>query len=122
MLLKVDQKTIFYGFHVEKSLEEASHFQFADDTPIFCDARVEEVKTLKFTLCWFDLCSGLKISFEKCQLFGIQVESQLVDDLANVFSCKVRVFPLTYLGLSLCIGLPKKSLWDHGLKILLARM
>lgn len=73
-------------------MEEASHFQFADDTPIFCDAGVEEVKTLKFTLCWFDLCSGLKISFEKCQLFGIQVESQLVDDLANVFSCKVRFF------------------------------
>lgn len=71
MLLKAIQKNLFHGFHVEYSSEEASHLQFADDTLIFCDAKIEEVETLKLILCWFGLCLGLKINFEKCELFGL---------------------------------------------------
>lgn len=37
--LKLTQKNIFHGFHVEYSLEEVSHLQFADDTLILCDTK-----------------------------------------------------------------------------------
>lgn len=61
---------------------------------------------------WFNSCSGLKINYEICELFGIRADSSLVRCLANVFGCKVGSFPSKYLGLSLCMGLLKISLWD----------
>ena len=40
------------------------------------------------------------------------MEDHDVKDLADVFGCKVGQLPTKYLGLPLCLGLPKKSLWD----------
>lgn len=32
--------------------------------------------------------------------------------LADSFGCRFRKIPSKYLGLPLCVGLPKKDLWD----------
>lgn len=63
-------------------------------------------------LKWFELLSGLKINYEKCELIGVRVADSLLVSLANAFGCKVGKFPSKYLGVPLCLGLPKKSLWD----------
>lgn len=107
MLLKATPRNIFHGFHVENSLEDVSHLQFVDDILIFCNAKIEEVQTLKYILHWFDLCYGMKINFDNCELFGIRMESSLVQFFAGVFGCPVGSFPSNYLGLPLCMGLLK---------------
>ena len=54
----------------------------------------------------------MKINYEKCELLGVWVVDSLLDSLANAFGCKVGKFPSKYLWVPLCLGLPKKSLWD----------
>ena len=43
---------------------------------------------------------------------GVRVENSYVAFLADVFGCKIGVLPCKYLGLSLCLGVPKKHLWE----------
>lgn len=85
-------------------------------TLIFCDASFSQVENLKMILKWFEWLSGLKINYGKCELIGVKVDGSQVDYLANVFGCKVGNLPSKYLGLPLCLGLPKKHLWDSVLK------
>ena len=48
----------------------------------------------------------------KCEMTRIRMEDRNVALLASAFGCKVGKLPSKYLALTLCIGLPKKSLWD----------
>ena len=91
---------------------EVIQLQFGDDTIIFCDASLVQVNNLKIILKWFEMLSGLKINYEKCEFIGVLMEVSHVDFSANVFGCKVGKLPSKYLGLPSCLRLPKKSLWD----------
>lgn len=76
------------------------------------DAKTEDVETLKCILRWFELCSGMKINYEKCEMISIRTCTNLLHFLADVFGCKVRNLPSKYIGLPLCMGLPRRRLWD----------
>lgn len=63
-------------------------------------------------LRWFELMSGLKIIYEKCEMIRIRIDTNLLNAMANIFGCKVSHLPLKYIGLPLCLGVPKCKLWD----------
>lgn len=65
MLEKVNQGGLISGFTVENSSMEINHLQFVDDIIVFCDAKVEEINSLKAILKWFEMISGLNINYEK---------------------------------------------------------
>eukprot|EP00268_Persea_americana_P028829 TRINITY_DN27957_c0_g1_i1.p1 TRINITY_DN27957_c0_g1~~TRINITY_DN27957_c0_g1_i1.p1 ORF type:complete len:198 (+),score=28.97 TRINITY_DN27957_c0_g1_i1:182-775(+) len=111
LMNRANQARLISGFSIENADYEVTHLQFADDTIIFCDASLEQVERLKFILRWFEMLSGLKINYGKCELIGIRLEDNHVNFLANTFGRKVGRFPSKHLGLPLCLGLPKKSLW-----------
>lgn len=50
---------------------DITHFVFANDTIIFCDVNVEQVDKLKMILLCFELFSGLKINYCKCEIMGV---------------------------------------------------
>eukprot|EP00268_Persea_americana_P028341 TRINITY_DN27528_c0_g1_i1.p1 TRINITY_DN27528_c0_g1~~TRINITY_DN27528_c0_g1_i1.p1 ORF type:complete len:151 (-),score=24.51 TRINITY_DN27528_c0_g1_i1:219-614(-) len=79
---------------------------------IFCDASMEQVDAAKNILRWFQMLSGLKINYGKCELIGIRMEDTHVQLLATAFGCRVGWLPTKYLGLPLCLGTTKKHLWD----------
>ena len=43
--------------------------------------------------------SGLKINYDKSEIFSVGVELAEQSRIASIFGCKVGQFPLTYLGL-----------------------
>ena len=100
------------GFSVDNVDQEVSHLQFADDTITFCDTSMTWVIIVKFILKWFEKLSGRQINYGKCEMIGVRMEDINVALLASAFGCKVGKLPSKYLGLPLCIGLPKKCLWD----------
>ena len=109
---RAKQTRLLMGFTIANSVHKVTHLQFADNTIIFCNASSDQVDNLKFLLQWFEMFSGLKINYDKCELIGVQTDESHVTALAHSFGCKVGKLPSKYLGLPLCVGLPKKYIWD----------
>lgn len=42
----------------------------------------------------------------------IRLDANFTFELASIFGCKVGSHPMKYLGLPLCLGIPKTKLWD----------
>jgi len=52
-------------------------------------------------LVCFEQMSGMKISYDKSDLFTIGLEEDRANDFAKVFCCKKSNFPIKYLGVPL---------------------
>lgn len=49
--------------------EGLSILQYADDTILFLEDELEQAKNLKMDLCDFEELSGIRINFDKSELF-----------------------------------------------------
>jgi hypothetical protein len=76
-----------------------SHLQYADDTVLLLDYDEESFAAVKFLLYCFEAMSGLKINYQKSEVFGVGLDPDQVRRVANIFNCNVGNFPMTYLGL-----------------------
>lgn len=74
-----------------------SHLQYADDTIFTCPAKMENVVTIKHILRNFEMVSGLKVNFHKCELLGINVERLELQSMADYSACKVSNNPFLVL-------------------------
>ena len=59
-----------------------SHLLYADDTLIFCQANIEQLKYLSWILMWFEALSGLKINLNKSEIIPIGTVDN-VEELAS---------------------------------------
>lgn len=85
------------GFTVKKDGIEVSHLQFADDTLVFLDAKVEQLRYLKYILLCFDAASGLHTNFSKTSLFAVGDITNM-DGLTEVMGCASGSFSCQLLG------------------------
>jgi hypothetical protein len=76
-------RNLFKGFEVKRGGTVISHLQYADDTSI------ENLWTLKALLRGFELVSGLKVSFHKSCLMGINVSTEFLGMASTFRNCKV---------------------------------
>ena len=76
-----------------------SILQYADDTIIFLDHDLEQVKNLKLLLCAFEQLSGLKINFHKSEIFCYGAAKQMEDIYTDLFRCNAGEYPFRYLGI-----------------------
>ena len=79
---------------------EVSHFLFADDTLIMCDASKENLEYLNWVFMWFEAGSGLKINLGKSEMIPVGNDPNL-EEFAEVLGCKVGAIPTTYLVIPL---------------------
>ena len=90
---------------------QVSHLLFADNTLIFCEAKVEQLTYLCWLLMWFETISGLKVNLEKSELIPVgRVEN--VEELVEEFGYKVGRLPSTYLGMLLGAPFTYTTAWD----------
>lgn len=80
------------------------HFQFADDTLLFCNNDKEEIVNIKRILRCFQILSGLKINFSKSSLCSVKIPIHEVKEMAQILGCKVEVLLIKYLGLPLGVN------------------
>jgi hypothetical protein len=75
--------------------------QYADDTLLIMPADKLQLMALKETLRKFSLSTGLRINFDKSQMVPVNVEDDLLKELAAEFGCQIGQMLFTYLGLPL---------------------
>ncbi|CAL5438187.1 unnamed protein product [Camellia sinensis] len=111
LLSRASQLDLIKGVKVGHNSVLLTHLQFADDTLLFCEAQVEEVRKLKRVLRCFEIMSALKINFHKSVVCGVGVSKELLDSCAAVLNCKTKTLPLKYLGMPLGANPRMKATW-----------
>lgn len=99
------------GFSPGKGDIMVSHFQFADDTIIFCDNSQRQIRMLWCVLKCFEALSGLKLNLAKSSLIAVGDVPNL-DQLAADLGCRMGSFSSSYLGMPLGASFKKKEIWD----------
>lgn len=62
---------------------------------------MENAKAVKWILKNFEIISGLSVNFEKSCAYGINVENDLLEEIANELGCRVGSWPIPYLGVKI---------------------
>ena len=88
-----------------------SHFLYADDMLLFCEANKDQLKFLSWILMWFEVMSGLKINLNKSEIIPIRPVAN-VEELTSELGCKVGSLPTSYLGLPLGAKHKALGVWD----------
>ena len=101
LLYSAVSSNLFQGIKVGSEAVTVSHLQFADDTIIFCEPDLGQIRNVKRILRCFQVMSGLSINFLKSYIFGINLEQHTLREWADMICCNVNVLPSTYLGLCL---------------------
>jgi hypothetical protein len=76
-----------------------SHLQYADDTVIFLQYSPENLRNIRLILSCYEAMSGMKINFEKSEIFTIGLTDEEQCLAANCLGCKIGAFPMKYLGM-----------------------
>ena len=88
-----------------------SHLLFADDTILFCEASKDQLTHLGWILAWFEAASRLRINLAKSELIPVG-EIDNIEEMAVELVCRIRSFPVKYLGLPLGARHKAVSTWD----------
>ncbi|GAU35431.1 hypothetical protein TSUD_375210 [Trifolium subterraneum] len=88
----------FVGFKVSDSIQ-FQILQFADDTILMGDCSWDNIRTIKSILRGFELVSGLKINFVKSKLYGINMETNILEAAATYLDCSHDSIPFNFLGI-----------------------
>lgn len=89
-----------------------THFQYADDTILFCPPNIEYLQNMKKTFILFHLASELQVNFYKGSIMGLNVSNNWLDSAAKTLVCKKGSLPFTYLGLPIGGSSSRHATWE----------
>lgn len=75
--------------------------QYADDTLVFLKKEIEMIKRFKLIVICFELVSGLKINFDKSELFELGEATDRFQNMVGIMGCRKGEMPFKYLGIPL---------------------
>jgi hypothetical protein len=75
-----------------------THLQYANDTIIFLNMDDQSIIHTKFLLYCFENMSGLKINYQKSEVFVLGCSEEEAIRVAQMLNCNTGHLPLRYLG------------------------
>ena len=112
VILKATNTGLWSGLEIRKNGLKITHLQYADDTLIFSEAKMESLRNIKKALILFNLASGLQVNFHKSSIIGINTSKTWLQKAADSLLCKVGDIPFTYLGLPIGGNMSRIHAWD----------
>lgn len=100
------------GFKIVEGGASISHLQLAEDTLLFVNASIEEIRKKILILSTFEILTGMKINLEKSSMIIVSTDS-IINSLASKLGCKVESLLIKYLGLPLGATSRNASVWDE---------
>ncbi|WMV45909.1 hypothetical protein MTR67_039294, partial [Solanum verrucosum] len=94
---------------------EISDLLYADDSLVFCEAEVTQIRHLRAILTIFECVSGLHVNWQKSCLYLVnQVPNMQI--LAENLGCQVASLPTKYLGMPLGAKNKELEVWNEILQ------
>ncbi|XP_071686502.1 uncharacterized protein [Rutidosis leptorrhynchoides] len=106
------ERGMYKGVEVGKDKVVIFHLQYADDTIFFGEWSRLNARNLIYLLECFERASGLKVNYNKSQLFGIGISNDNVEALASWCSCLGGRLPFMYLGIPVGNRMKKLNDWS----------
>ncbi|KAL8515243.1 hypothetical protein ACS0TY_014091 [Phlomoides rotata] len=75
-------------------------------------AKVENAWTIRRVLRNMVMALGLKMNFEKCCLFGVNVGENMLRAMAEILGCGVDTLPFSYLGIKVGVNHRSAAEWS----------
>ncbi|KAM0029767.1 putative RNA-directed DNA polymerase [Helianthus debilis subsp. tardiflorus] len=113
---------IFKGLGLSPNGVPISHFLYADDVIFVGEWSFNNLINLKRLLRCFYLSSGLKVNLKKSSLYGVGLEDNQVQLMANMMGCTRGAFPFKYLGLQVGANMNLIKNWDLVVEIFQKRL
>lgn len=89
-----------------------SHMQYADDTLFTFSGNSNDIWAVKYILRNFEVLSGLSVNFNKCCLYGMNVDQESLYEMADLLGCRIDHFPINYLGIKVGGNVRKVVDWS----------
>jgi len=113
MMKSMVESSLFRGYSVGTANPlVVSHLHFADETLLLGEKSWANVCALRDVLILFEAVSGLKVSFHKSMLVGVNIYVSWLTEVASLLNCKMGKVPLIYLGLPIGGNPCRLSFWD----------
>lgn len=110
LLSRATERGIFKGISCPGG-SMISHLKFADDTLLFIDSDPNSMRGLKRVLSCFELISGLKINYDKSNIYGFHEDQRMICDWSAILGCKVGTGQFKYLGTTIGLSPRRLNFW-----------
>jgi hypothetical protein len=98
MVLEAQANNLVVGLIPDLINKGVAIMLYADDTVLCITHDPERAINLKLLLYMFELMSGLKINYQKSEIFLVSGDNIVVDYYSFLFGCQVGSLPMKYLG------------------------
>ena len=112
MILEAQKNGLFVGLAPDLVENGIAVLQYADDTVLCVSHDPDKAVNLKLLLYLFEIMSGLKINFQKSEVFTIGGDNDITAFYADMFNCQAGVLPLKYFGVPVTFAHLKNVDWD----------
>ncbi|GAU42670.1 hypothetical protein TSUD_106440 [Trifolium subterraneum] len=96
--------------------------QFAVDTILMGEGIWDNIWIIKTLLRSFELVSGLKINFVKSKLYGLNVDSRLLEVGSAFLSCRSETIPFKFLGIPVGANPRRQETWKSMVDAMIKRL
>ncbi|GJS07102.1 RNA-directed DNA polymerase, eukaryota, partial [Tanacetum coccineum] len=108
---RVVEEDLFKGIQLPRSIS-ISHLFYADDAMFIGEWSDNNLKGITNILKCFFLASGLQINVHKCQLLGVGVPNNVVQQAADSIGCSILNNQFRYLGVMVGDNMSRLKAWD----------
>lgn len=112
MITNAQNNNLLVGLASDLIPNGVAVLQYADDTIICLEHDVDKAVNLKLLLYIFELMSGLKVNYQKNEIFTVGGDESTLKYYAELFNCDVGSFPIKYLGMPVSYSTLRDSDWE----------